>query len=210
VTNKKYLAVVVVIIILGLVWVKSLRKEPISTITPSATPSIIPTTQEKKMQFAEPVAQFKQRITKKFFGTYVTPQNSPVSPEKFKGFHTGVDAEYQDVKTDVKVFAIADGVVETSRYASGYGGVMVIKVQISGQDRYVIYGHLRVASMLKVGEIVKNGQQIAVLGTGYSNETDGERRHLHLGIAKTNTIKGYVNTKEELNNWLDPLELYKD
>jgi len=208
VNNKKYIAVAIVVIMLDLVWRKSLRKEPISTITPTAIPSIMQTIGEKKLQFAEPVAGFKQRITKKFFGTYITPQNSPVSPEKFKGFHTGVDAEYEDVKTDVKVSAIADGEVVSSRIASGYGGVLVIRHTIDGQIMYGVYGHLRADSMIKSGEVVTKGQQIAVLGTGYSQETDGERRHLHLGIAKNNTIKGYVNTKEELNNWLDPLELY--
>lgn len=156
-----------------------------------------------------PIAEFKQRITKKFFGTYVTPTNSPVQPERFMGYHTGVDVEYTDTTTDVPVHAIADGTVIISEYASGYGGVLEIKHTINGRTLYVTYGHLRQSSMVAAGAKVTQGQQIAVLGTGYSHETDGERRHLHFDVAVSPTIRGYAQTKAELNaTWIDPLSLY--
>jgi hypothetical protein len=46
---------------------------------------------------------------------------------------------------------------------------------------------------------------LAVLGTGFSTETDGERKHLHLGIHKGTAINilGYVQNSSELNNWVD-------
>lgn len=44
-----------------------------------------------------PIAEFEKRITKKPFGIYITPQNSPVQPERFTGYHTGVDVEYEDI-----------------------------------------------------------------------------------------------------------------
>ena len=170
------------------------------------TEIVVPTQGVVRSEWGEPVAEFRQRITKKFFGMYITPKNSPVLPERFTGYHTGVDVEYQEVASEVPVSAIADGIAVTSEYASGYGGVIVIK----HGEIYAIYGHLRPVSMVKVGTVVKEGEQIGVLGTGYSWETDGERRHLHLGISKTNTIKGYVATKAELaKNWLDPLTLRK-
>ena len=38
------------------------------------------------------------RITKKPFGIFITTQNSPVQPERFSGYHTGVDVEYKDAE----------------------------------------------------------------------------------------------------------------
>ena len=152
-----------------------------------------------------PVDEFEKRITKKTFGMYITPKNSPVAPERFAGYHTGVDVEYEDISTDVPIKAIADGEVVVSRFASGYGGVTVVK----HGDLYAIYGHLRLSSMLKTGTKVTMGEQIGLLGIGYSAETDGERRHLHFGVCKINSIKGYVNSKAELEKyWFDPKTLW--
>lgn len=156
-----------------------------------------------------PSAEFKQRVTQKFFGTYITPANSPIYPERFTGYHAGVDVEYTDAVGEVPVYAIADGLVVTSESASGYGGVMVIKHRINNQELYAIYGHLHPGSLLKTGTSVTRGEQIAILGTGYSQETDYERRHLHFGLALVNTITGYVSSFSQLNKtWIDPLSLY--
>src|SRR5438105_13240780 len=38
-----------------------------------------------------PLENAQTRVTKKFFGTKVSPGNSPVTPERFSGYHTGVD-----------------------------------------------------------------------------------------------------------------------
>src|SRR5947209_4518700 len=51
----------------------------------------------------EPVVGFLSRVTKKPFGIYVNPANSPVQPERFSGYHTGADAEYGEVSADVPV-----------------------------------------------------------------------------------------------------------
>ena len=171
---------------------------PEAPVSPTPSPATVP-----------PIADFMQRVTKKFFGTYVTPTSSPVSPEKFTGYHTGVDVEYTDTSTDVPVYAIAAGTVRTSSFASGYGGVMVIEHTINGRGLFAVYGHLRQSSMLAAGTAVKQGDTIAVLGTGYSAETDGERRHLHFGIATSTTILGYATSTAALNaGWIDPLSLY--
>jgi len=158
-----------------------------------------------------PIDQFKERITKKFFGTYVTPQNSPISPERFTGHHTGVDIEYQDVMGDVSVFAITDGTVIASQWVSGYGGVIILRVKIAGVDHNVLYGHLWSSSMVKIGYGVTRGEKMGVFSTGYSAETDDERRHLHFSVLSDNRIdyKGYVQTKSELSGWIDPMTLYK-
>lgn len=174
-------------------------------VEPSPTVSSVTTS-----SFIVPVEGFLGRINKKPFGIYITKDNSPVSPERFAGYHTGVDVEYGDVEIDVPVFAVVDGVVVTAKTASGYGGVMVVKGQIDGRALYFVYGHVRPSSLVAVGTTVTKGQQLAVLGTGYSQETDVERRHLHFGIAKTNSILGYVDSQEKLNEgWIDPLELWR-
>jgi murein DD-endopeptidase MepM/ murein hydrolase activator NlpD len=163
-----------------------------------------------KNNLVEPIAEFKQRITKKFFGTYVTPQDSPVQPERFKGYHTGVDVEYADATGTVDVLAIADGVIKYSGWVSGYGGVEIISLKINAKNYMVLYGHLKPSSLLKAGTEVVKSQKIAVLGKGYSTETDGERRHLHFSIypGMALNFKGYVQTQAELSNWVDPLSFY--
>ena len=178
---------------------------PINTNTNSSTPIAAP-----KSSLVEPVADFRARVTKKPFGIYITPQNSPVSPERFTGYHTGADAEYTDVSTDVPVYAVADGTVVLSRTASGYGGVFMIEITLNGAKHTALYGHIRPSSLPKVGQKVTKGEQLALLGTGYSSETDGERRHLHFAILADNslTITGYVSSKSQLSGWLDPLNYF--
>ncbi len=158
---------------------------------------------------APPIDRASQRITKKLFGTYVTPQSSPVSPEKFTGYHTGLDFEILpgEENSDVTIKAICSGPLLQKRSATGYGGVAVQKCTINNQAVTVVYGHLRLSSVTaKTGATLNTGDKIGVLGTGYSTETSGERKHLHLGIHKGTTINiaGYVSTQSALSAWLDP------
>ncbi|MCE9643327.1 MAG: M23 family metallopeptidase [Candidatus Andersenbacteria bacterium] len=176
-------------------------REEQATTTPSAVPNTA---------LAYPIGDFKNRITKKFFGTYVTPNNSPVQPEKFTGYHTGVDVEYTDIDTDVPVYAISDGTVLLARWASGYGGVIAIQHKINGQPVIAIYGHVNPEQLPKVGQKVVKGQKIGILGKGYSHETDGERKHLHFGLVKgvKFTLLGYVPNKSQLSAWIDPMTVF--
>jgi murein DD-endopeptidase MepM/ murein hydrolase activator NlpD len=158
--------------------------------------------------FALPISAATSRITKKPFGIYVTPQNSPVSPERFTGYHTGVDFETTpaEANIDVPIFAICDGKLSLKESASGYGGVAVESCMLDGSPITVIYGHIKITSVTaSVGDDLRKGEQIAVLGKGYSSETDGERKHLHLGIHKGTgvNILGYVQNKSQLANWLN-------
>lgn len=163
-----------------------------------------------KSELSYPINEFKKRITKKTFGMFISPKNSPVKPERFTGYHTGVDVEYEDVKSDVPVYAIADGTVVLSRTVSGYGGVFILKINLNGLLYTVLYGHIRPSSLPKVGQKVSKGEKLTLLGTGYSIETDGERRHLHFAILSDNRIdlRGYVQTRNELTGWINPLILY--
>ncbi len=151
------------------------------------------------------------RVTKKPFGIYITPQNSPVQPERFSGYHTGTDFETgaEEVNFDVEVPAFCDGKLLLKEYARGYGGVAVESCVLKGGPVTVIYGHLKLTSIVvKIGQSLKKGDQIGILGQGYSLETDGERKHLHLGVYKglAVNIKGYVQVQGDLGNWYNPTD----
>lgn len=156
-----------------------------------------------------PLDRAKERVTKKPFGIRIDQATSPVQPERFSGYHTGVDFETfaSEAMTDVPVRAICSGEVLAKRRASGYGGVLVTSCTLDGQEVTVTYGHLRLTSIARVvGERVESGDQIGVLGTGGSSETDGERKHLHLSIHRgvAPNILGYASDRDDLSRWLDP------
>lgn len=216
-----YLILILILVGLGLDYYyyfaektsKSSPTTPVTSVTTPSTPkktTITTPTPTSISSLANPVANFKARVTKKPFGIYITPQNSPVQPERFTSYHTGADAEYQDVSTDVPVYAAADGTVVLSRTASGYGGVFMVEIELNGTKCNILYGHIRPSSLPAVDQKVIREEQIALLGTGYSTETDGERRHLHFAVLSDTRldIKGYVPTKADLSGWLDPLSLY--
>jgi len=159
--------------------------------------------------FQPPLDRAGERVTKKTFGLYVTPQNSPVQPEKFTGYHTGADFEIfpNELNLAVSVRAICGGKLILKKYATGYGGVVVEACLLNNQPITVIYGHLKLSSITKnIGQTLSAGETIGVLGAAYSSETNGERKHLHLGIHKGTSINilGYVQTKSALNAWIDP------
>ncbi|MBP9762536.1 M23 family metallopeptidase [Patescibacteria group bacterium] len=155
-----------------------------------------------------PINRPLERITKKPFGLKVSPSDSPVQPERFVGYHTGVDFEVfpEETATDVSISALCDGPVLVRRSATGYGGLLVQSCELDGEAITVIYGHLRLSSIsVRIGDTLKAGEVFALLGTGESAETSGERKHLHLGIHRgsSQNILGYVTREPELKNWLD-------
>lgn len=178
--------------------------------TPTTTENSVSQSTEQASKLLAPIAEFQQRITKKPFGLYITPQTSPIQPERFSGYHTGVDVEYIDATTTVPVFAVADGTIKYSGLVNGYGGVEILSFKLNNQDYLALYGHLKPSSLIANNTNVRAGEQIAVLGQGYSTETDGEREHLHFAIylGTDFNFKGYVQNQTELKNWLDPLNFY--
>lgn len=195
-----------IFIIVGVLSLVYMKKNETTIVKVNAV--VTPTTQPIKNTITEviyPIDQFRQRITKKPFGIYITPKTSPVQPERFTGFHTGVDIEYEDVQSDVPVFSVCDGEIVLARWVSGYGGAAVLKCQLKNVNYYLVYGHLRVTSITKKVK-VKRAEQIAVLGTGHTKETDFERKHLHFAIHKNSLdLRGYVQNKSQLSGWIDPL-----
>ncbi len=165
---------------------------------------------EQEADLIAPVKEFESRITKKPFGIFITPETSPVQPERFRGYHTGVDVEYDDVEEEVPVRAMADGLVEYSGWVSGYGGLVAIRHLVGNQRYLAIYGHLNPTSLVAQGQNVVKGEQIGILGRGNTSETDGERKHLHfaLYLGGDLNLAGYVDFPDQLSAWLDPMVLF--
>lgn len=221
----QYIIIAIVALAACMYFYSSYQKSGVNNpaVTPSVTPSVslfisptpIPSsTPTKQTEIAEPIDGARDRVTKKPFGIKISPQNSPVSPERFSGYHAGMDFETfpDEQNIDVSVFAICTGPLVLKKFASGYGGVAVQLCQIENQDVTVVYGHLRLSSIAaKTSQIINAGSQIGVLGTGYGTETDKERKHLHLGIHKGKNIAllGYVQTPKELDQWIDAIALLK-
>lgn len=185
---------------------------PIVTAPPVPAPIQTPTVAPKTILTA-PLSDALGRVTKKPFGLYVTPKNSPVSPERFQGYHTGADFETMpdEQNTDVPITAVCTGPLLMKKWATGYGGVAVQQCDIDKQAVTVVYGHLKLASIQpSVGDQMTAGQSFAVLGKGNSTETDGERKHLHLAIHKGTAINilGYVQKQSQLDQWLDPMPYF--
>lgn len=155
-----------------------------------------------------PIGQAEKRIIKKPFGIKISPENSPISPERFSGYHTGIDYEIfeNEQNIDVEIFAICSGKLLRKERISGYGGVVIQECELEGQPVTVLYGHIQLNSVeQELGEHIFLGDSLALLGEAFSKDTDNERKHLHLGIHKgvIIDIRGYVQNESELENWID-------
>ncbi len=231
-TNRAYKILLIVMmfpILTGILWYvnQTLKKVPVQaellqaqqiaalgtnqvSLLPLSEPTDNSSSLKEPGELREPVEDFTARITKKTFGIYITPENSPVEHDRFTGYHAGVDAEYEDVPGDVPVRAIEAGKVIVSQFVRGYGGAMVILHTIDGKSVQALYGHLDPASMVQAGSAVAPGQTIGILGDGGTEESDGARKHLHFALLKKEglDLRGYVLDQAELADWHDPLDLY--
>ncbi|MDZ4385308.1 MAG: M23 family metallopeptidase [Candidatus Moranbacteria bacterium] len=218
---KKLLTIAVIAtLVLCLFWIGNLypKKSAIAPVTNQLENADVANLVEKNAGsqetdnvdiFQPPLDRAGERVSKKPFEIFITPQNSPIQPEKFRGYHTGADFEIfpEESDADVPVRAVCPGRLKAKEYANGYGGVAVESCELNGQPITAVYGHLKLASIrLVVGSDLKSGDIIGVLGTAYSAETSGERKHLHLGFHKGTSmnILGYVQSQSELSGWIDP------
>lgn len=160
--------------------------------------------------WTEPLSQSKSRLSKKPFALYVDPDNSPVSPERFSGWHTGADLEIlgaEELQGEVPVSAVCGGRLSAKRIMRGYGGVAIQECRLADDLVQVLYGHLDYQSIIALpGDFLRPGQGLANLGADRSEETDGERKHLHLAIHRGSSLdwRGYVSEELALGDWLDP------
>lgn len=163
----------------------------------------------------EPLPNASHRATPLSFGLHVTPdpETNPIDPpERFSGYHAALDFEVSagEREGDVPVYAICSGKVVYSGFADGYGGLLVHRCKIKGEDVTVLYGHLSRVNLPKEGDTVRAGQTVALLADARSYDSDGNRKHLHLGIHKGRnlSLSGYVQTTEELENYIDPAQAF--
>lgn len=161
-----------------------------------------------------PLQHIERRVSVLTFGMHVTPDpnDNPIDPpERFAGYHAATDFEVgvDELDADVPVSAICAGETVYGGFADGYGGLVVQRCILKGQDVTVIYGHLTVDGLPKAGTQLEPGQQFAVLAPARSHDSDGNRKHLHLGIhiGKNIDERGYVQTEEELSEFIDPMSL---
>jgi peptidoglycan LD-endopeptidase LytH len=106
--------------------------------------------------------------------------------------HEGVDIrclqrDHSGEPTD-PVLATADGTVayiSTRPSLSNYGNYLVLRHQVEGLEIYSLYAHLReIRHDLKVGETVKAGEAVAVMGRT-ANTREGiskDRAHVHFEL----------------------------
>ncbi len=171
----------------------------------------------KSMGLSLPMTDMEARAKLLTFGLYVTPnpaQNPIDPPERFTGYHTALDLEILPTEQNmpVDVYAICSGEVTYSESAAGYGGVLVQRCVINEQPVTVLYGHLDPDSFRrKRGEQLTSGETIGVLAATHSEESDGNRKHLHLGIHKGTAPEflGYVQSEEELSAFMNPATVLK-
>ncbi len=190
--------------------IKEQTASPVSDLTDA--PHDIPTT---KSTFGLPIEHALERVTKKTFAMEVHPETSPVPNDRFNGFHVGVDFETMEdeQEIDVPIYAICDGPLITKQFAKGYGGYALQHCMLNGEKVTILYGHLDLQSITAVAaQPLTRGETIGVLGEGYSLETDGVRKHLHLGVHRGTEIdiRGYVQETSEVNAWLDVLPYLQD
>ena len=160
--------------------------------------------------FADPLPKAGLRPTPLRFGLYVTPERNPIQPpERFTGYHVGTDFEVtsEELESEVPVFSICSGVVLYGGFASGYGGLVVQRCESAGEPIIVIYGHLSLANLPERWAELSVGEQIGTLAPARSHDSDDNRKHLHLGIHRGENIdeRGYVQTPEEISDFMDPL-----
>lgn len=186
---------------------------PISSEELQPVPTPMPQSEENGTPptFTPPLNRAVQRVTKKPYGIHISPTRSPVNPEKFTGIHTGTDFETfpEEVDTDVPVTAICSGPLLRKQQARGYGGMVVQACSLNNNPITVVYGHLQLASInWVVGDQLAQGTTLGILGKGYSPETDGERKHLHLGVHTGAQVvtNGYIANQADLDNWLDVMQ----
>ncbi|HAG27574.1 TPA: hypothetical protein DCG61_02235 [Patescibacteria group bacterium] len=211
--HKEIKLLVLAIILIGIssLWLLNRGMDsPInSPMQASKSASLLPWPLEKSDE--------RQKLLK--FGMYVTPDpaTNPISPpERFTGYHTGLDIEIlpEEKESSVPVKTICEGKILFTGTIEGYGGVVIQECNINNQLSSVLYGHLKPSSIAvsQNNETIKPSSAIAELGDDRTEETGNTRKHLHLGIHKGNHIEflGYVTDEKDLQDFIDPLPLLQD
>jgi len=141
-----------------------------------------------------------------FEGDFVLSQPFGTNPEWYKPFglkgHNGIDYA---TPVGTKLFsAISGTITETANDKNGYG----IYIKIENDECGILYGHLKELPKLKVGDIVKAGDLIAISG----NTGNSTGPHLHFGVFpkprnRDNGYAGYIDPFDKKKiDWVDVYE----
>ena len=154
-------------------------------------------------------------------GTRVWPEGwldaSPFGRLYFVGtpseaYHTGADLNWGSPYADkgLPVYSTANGVVIFAGNLAVWGNVIIIRhdplYEPGGQVLYSRYGHVQDV-MVKAGDRVKRGQQIAEIGDGSGRFVP----HLHFDLSPTTVLEirpsdwPGTNQASLLKNYIDPL-----
>ena len=117
--------------------------------------------------------------------TEITSGYGPRTGE-YSGMHHGADF---GAPLGTPIYAFADGTVVDARDqgVDGFGGWVVILHQIEGKEMSTVYGHEDPGGvMVKTGDQVKAGQQIARVGN--SGQSGGP--HMHFELHNGNRMNG--------------------
>lgn len=131
-----------------------------------------------KVSFASPVAG-KSQVTSPF---------GHRCAEGCKGFHAGVDLGARGGNANPDILAAADGVVLFVGAKSGYGNTVIIGHADGSQT---LYAHMTGAKPPRMGDIVRQGETIGVMGsTGQSTGIHVHFEHRVGSQAIAPTING--------------------
>jgi murein DD-endopeptidase MepM/ murein hydrolase activator NlpD len=169
-----------------------------------------------------PMDKYYERQTVKGFGEYIDNSfykgKEVLFPyNRFYGYHTAVDLEVfpDEIDTKVPVYAASSGTITYIGTLSGYGGVILEK--IDNENNTILYGHVKTENLsFKVGDHINtenNPVILTYLGNQFSAETSKERKHLHLGIYKGTDLyfKGHESSLAQLEKrWLNPNTFLKE
>lgn len=97
--------------------------------------------------------------------------------------HKGLDIAASGT---VPIFAAADGVVIRSDFSTSYGNVVYLSHRINGQTYTTVYAHMNSRSV-SVGQTVKQGQQLGIMGN--TGDSQGQHLHFELHIGEWNQAK---------------------
>lgn len=166
----------------------------------------MPLKSEQKMPEGDvilPITGYSEKLTYKAFGEYIQ--------DRFKGYHVGDDIEYAEEGKEVPIMAIADGSVAHIGKVDGYGGLIIVKHAIKEKTIHSLYGHLDLSSStLKKGDRVTKTQLLAHLGDDKSEQTDGERKHLHFALYEGDELRlnGYESSPQKVASWINPYDFF--
>jgi hypothetical protein len=135
-------------------------------------------------------------------------------------YHLAEDLMPYDYKTELPVYAPANGEVKGSGYISGYGYTVIIEHRLSNGS-YVcsVLGHLR-PNVISRGTNVKKGQLVGYISNDPRENGGYNFAHLHFGIRRGAystardtdggyRYRGYTPYKALMGNWYDPTDFIK-